>query len=63
MKTKKELFEIKQEYEKLSIKLRELTKEELKLVTGGAAQIAPAENDLIALFLPAKPPEKDEEGE
>lgn len=63
MKTKKELFEIKQEYEKLSIKLRELTKEELKLVTGGAAKIAPAENDLIALFLPAKPPEKDEEGE
>ena len=63
MKTKKELFEIKQEYEKLSIKLRDLTKEELKLVTGGAAQIGPVENDLIALFLPAKPPEKDEEGE
>ena len=34
-KTDEELKQLKQEYEELNEKLRELTQEELKLVTGG----------------------------
>ena len=36
MKTKEELKELKDEYETLTTKLKELTEEELTLVTGGA---------------------------
>lgn len=35
MKTKEELFQLKKEYEALSIKLKELSEEELKEVVGG----------------------------
>lgn len=34
-KTKQELNELKKEYEKLSLKLKELSSDELKEVTGG----------------------------
>ncbi|MBQ0036212.1 MAG: class IIb bacteriocin, lactobin A/cerein 7B family, partial [Firmicutes bacterium] len=36
-KTKEELNELKQEFEALTFKLKELTDEELKIVTGGSA--------------------------
>ena len=36
MKTKNELNAIKKEFEELNAKLRELTEEELKQVTGGS---------------------------
>ena len=35
MKSKEELNELKEEYQSLTIKLRELTDDELKIVTGG----------------------------
>ena len=35
MKTKEELNVLKEEYQSLTIKLRELTDDELKIVTGG----------------------------
>ena len=35
MKTKEELNALKEEYQSLTIKLRELTDDELKIVTGG----------------------------
>ena len=35
MKTKEELKELKEEYETLTTKLKELTEDELKMVTGG----------------------------
>ena len=35
MKTKEELFELKEEYQSLTRKLQELTDDELKIVTGG----------------------------
>ena len=35
MKTKEELTQLKTEYETLNIKLKELSDEELKMVTGG----------------------------
>ena len=37
-KTQEELKELKEEYEKLSNKLKELTEDELKLVTGGVGE-------------------------
>ena len=37
-KTQEELNELKQEYESLVTKLKELTEDELKLVTGGGYQ-------------------------
>ena len=37
-KTKEELNELKNEYEKLNKKLKELTEDELKLVTGGIGE-------------------------
>ena len=37
-KTQDELKELKEEYEKLSNKLKELTEDELKFVTGGAGE-------------------------
>lgn len=37
MKTKEELNQLKTEYEALNTKLQELTEDELKQVTGGAA--------------------------
>ena len=41
MKTKEELNEIKEEVEKLDIKLHELTEEELEQVTGGLPKREP----------------------
>ena len=38
MKTQEELRELKEEYEALNNKLKELTEEELKLVTGGIGE-------------------------
>lgn len=38
-KTQEELKELKQEYETLSIKLKELTEDELNIVTGGLSDI------------------------
>ena len=38
MKTKEELNQLKQEYESLTSKLKELTEEELMAVTGGFAR-------------------------
>ena len=38
MKTKEQLKQLKEEYEALNIKLKELTEEELKLVTGGTQE-------------------------
>ncbi len=37
MKTKEELTQLKTEYEKLNQKLKELTEDELNMVTGGAS--------------------------
>lgn len=37
--TQKELIELKQEYETLNAKLKDLTQDELKIVTGGAGFI------------------------
>lgn len=36
MKTQEELKELRQEYETLTVKLKELNEDELKMVTGGA---------------------------
>lgn len=43
-KTKEELQELKKEYETLTTKLKELTEEELNVVTGG---IEPEEHNII----------------
>ena len=41
MKTKEELNQLKQEYETLNAKLKELTEDELKMVTGGLKENDP----------------------
>ena len=45
MKTKEELNALKEEVEALSKKLRELTEEELKQVTGGETIFTPPKHD------------------
>ncbi|MCQ2911633.1 MAG: bacteriocin [Clostridia bacterium] len=50
-KTKEELKELKQEIETLTFKLRELSDDELKEVTGGLGNdIAPKDRDIAMVF-------------
>lgn len=47
-KTEKELNELKEEYNKLTSKLKELTTDELKMVTGGSMFDIPENNHQYA---------------
>ncbi|MDO4941067.1 MAG: ATP-binding cassette domain-containing protein [Erysipelotrichaceae bacterium] len=48
-KTNEELKQIKQEFEELTCKLKELSEEELNLVTGGVVGVLPPLTDLVPL--------------
>ena len=50
MKTQEELSELKEEVETVNKKLRELTEEELKQVTGGVMNGKEWENFIISFF-------------
>lgn len=51
MKTQEELKQLKEEYEVLNNKLKELTEEELKEVTGGTVKNPGSDKNAKVIFL------------
>lgn len=56
MKTKEELTQLKEEYESLSNKLKELTEDELKEVTAGSMPEIKKNEDYVMSTFPFIPP-------